>query len=121
MVREIKTELLQLGYDLEQIDNTSFAVNGTPNNEEEDDIQLIIENLVSSYQSHLMLHRDSKQQSLASSLAKQKRHFYKTPHSDIEQKDLLRQLFSTSLPYTSPSGKKIMHIFTLEAIQGLFQ
>lgn len=121
VVREIKTELLQLGYDLEQIDNTSFAINGTPNNEEEDDIQLIIENLVSSYQSHLMLHRDSKQQSLALSLAKQKRHFYKTPHSDIEQKDLLRQLFSTSLPYTSPSGKKIMHIFTLEAIQGLFQ
>lgn len=121
IVSEIKSELLQLGYDLEQIDSTSFAINGTPNNEEEEDIQLIIENLVSTYQSHQMMHRSDKRNSLALSLAKQKRHFYKAPTNLLEQKALLEQLFATSLPYTSPSGKKIIHILTQDSIQGLFQ
>ncbi|HPE40745.1 MAG TPA: DNA mismatch repair endonuclease MutL, partial [Bacteroidales bacterium] len=39
MVIEIKKELFNLGFDLEQIDSTSFAVNGTPNEEESINIQ----------------------------------------------------------------------------------
>lgn len=122
IVKEIRSDLLLLGYDLEPIDNTSFAVNGTPYNidNEEEDVQLIIENLVSTYQSHQMLYKTEKRQNIALCLSKQKRHFYKTPHHELEQKNLLKQLFSTSLPYTSPSGKKIIQLFTLDAINGYF-
>ena len=42
----MKEDFLKLGYELEKIDNTHFAVNGTPNDGEEGDVQSLIENAV---------------------------------------------------------------------------
>ena len=108
MIKELKPELLKLGYDLESIDGTHFAVNGTPVDEEED-VQQVIDAFLESYQSNMFLHRADKESNMAMSMAKQKCNVFKPMTEICEIRDFLRQLFDCQLSNVSPSGKKIIH------------
>jgi DNA mismatch repair protein MutL len=108
MVKELKPELLKLGYDLESIDGTHFAVNGTPVDEEED-VQQVIDAFLESYQSNMFLHRADKESNMAMSMAKQKCNMFKPMTEMCEIRDFLRQLFDCQLSNVSPGGKKIIH------------
>ena len=117
----LRTEFRQLGYELEKIDMTHFAVNGTPNNEEEEgDLQTIIVNILDDFKSNTFLHRADKYQNIALCMAKQ----YKNrtvPLKTIEAvAEFLRQLFACACPTISPSQKKIIHYFDTENIESLF-
>ena len=108
MVKELKPELLKLGYDLESIDGTHFAVNGTPVDEEED-VQQVIDAFLESYQSNMLSHRADKDQNMAMSMAKQKCKLFKPMTEMCEIRDFLRQLFDCQMSNVSPGGKKIIH------------
>lgn len=118
---EIKEELHKLGYDLEPIGKTQFAVNGTPNNEEDEDIQNTIDHLIESYKSNSFLHRNTKENCIALSLAKQKRSSWKSPQTEIEVKEFIKQLLSCQIPYSTPSGKKTIHTLGCNDIEHFFR
>lgn len=120
IISEIKEELHLLGYDLEQMDRTSFAINGTPSDEDLGNLQQIISELIENYKTNQFLHKSEKHKNIALSLAKQKRNKYKVFQSELERITFLRQLYNTMVPSTSPSGKKIVHYINAELLTQIF-
>ncbi|MBO4489480.1 MAG: DNA mismatch repair endonuclease MutL [Bacteroidales bacterium] len=117
----LRTEFLQLGYDLEKIDMTHFAVNGTPNNEEEEgDLQTIIVNILDEFKSNTFLHRADKYQNIALCMAKQYKNRAVSLRTMEAVSEFLRQLFACECPTISPSQKKIIHYFDAENLEALF-
>lgn len=114
LLTEIRGDLLKLGYDIEPMGGGNFAVNGTPHDEEEGDVQTMVENLLDEYQSHLIAHRAERDKNLALSLAHQKKAVMK-PLSNLQEiNHFLQQLFACLLPSITPSGKKIFEVMDVE-------
>lgn len=117
----LRTEFQQLGYELEKIDMTHFAVNGTPNNEEEEgDLQTIIVNILDEFKSNTFLHRADKYQNIALCMAKQYKNRTVPLKSMEAVAEFLRQLFACACPTISPSQKKIIHYFDTENLETFF-
>ncbi len=121
LAETLKKELLLLGYDIEKIDMTHFAVNGTPNDEEaEGDLQNIISNMLDDYKSNLFLHRSDNYQNIALCMAKQYRSRYAPLTSRESVTELVRQLFQCDCPTVSPSQQKTVFILEPQFIESLF-
>ncbi len=118
----LKEDFLRLGYDLEKIDNTHLAVNATPNDEEEEgDVQALIENVLTAYQTNQVIHKGDKIAGIAQSLARQKRSRQRVPTTQEEVKALIRKLFESDMPTLTPSGKSTLHIFGAEELRHYFE
>ncbi len=121
LARELKPQLLKLGYDLESIDGTHFAVNGTPNGDEGEDVQQVIELFLDAYHSNMFLHHAEKDQNLAMSMAKQKCASFRSMTEMCEITDFLRQLFDCQISNVSPSGKTIIRQFDANEMESWFE
>lgn len=120
LLLEIKDDLHKLGYDIEPINQTEFAVNGTPN-DVDGDSQDILENLLELYKTNLFLYRSERNKNVAISMARQKKHLFKPIETEIELKEFLQQLFACQVPYTTPDAKKTMYAFTNQEINKIFE
>lgn len=121
MAESMKADFLKLGYDLEKIDSTHFAVNGTPNdNTEEGDVQDTIEKVLEAYKTNQFLYKADTQRNIAISFAKQNRNRYKPMSDPLEIRTFLQQLFDCDCPSTSPSQKSILHIISDEELNRRF-
>jgi len=120
VVNDILPELRALGYDLEPITRTSFAVNGTPVNEENSNTEQIIEQFVEMYRTHQFLHKTDKNSAIAKSLAKLKCNSSLQISSEIEQQAFIKQWLQCQMPHISPSGKKVVKNFTEAEMQQFF-
>lgn len=120
ILQELKDDFRKLGYDIESIGRTQFAVNGTPNNEERA-VTEIIEDLIESYKSNQLEYRSEKEKNIALTFARQQRSLVKPMTSEIEVKEFLRQLFDCQVINTTPSGKKIIHSLPKEILEGFFR
>lgn len=121
ILQELKDDFHKLGYDIEPIGRTQFAVNGTPNNDDEGSIAQIIENILESFKSNQLQYRTEKEKNIALSLSRQKRSFFKPITNSIEVRELLRQLFDCQITNTTPTGKKIIHILSKEILDSFFK
>ena len=121
VVNDILPELRALGYELEQIDRTSFAVNGTPVDEDNCDIQQVIEQFVEMYKSQQFLHKTDKNTTIAKSLSKQKCSSQLQISSEPEQQAFIKQWLQCQVPHISPSGKKISRRYTEQEMRGLIE
>jgi len=121
LVNDILPELRVLGYELEQIDRTSFAVNGTPVEDENCDAQQTIEQFVEMYKTHQFLHKTDKNSAVALSLAKQKCGLNIKISSETEQQALIKQWLHCKVRHLSPSGKKVVKNITNEEIKKLLE
>ena len=118
----LKEDFLRLGYELEQMDSTHLAVNATPNDEDEEgDVQALIENVLSAYQTNQVIHKGDKISGIAQSMARQKRSRQRVPATQEEVKVLIRKLFESNAPTMSPSGKSTLHIFGAEELRHYFE
>lgn len=118
----LKEDFLRLGYELEKMDNTHLAVNATPNDEEEEgDVQALIENVLSAYQTNQVIHKGDKISDMAQSMARQKRSRQRIPSTQEEIKSLILRLFESDMPTLSPSGKCTLHVFGAEELRHYFE
>ena len=120
IINDIQSELRTLGYELEQIDRTSFAVNGTPV-EESDSVQQVIEQFVEMYKTHQFLHKTDKNSAIAKSLARQKCSAQLQMVSESEQQAFIKQWLQCKVPHISPSGKKVSKIFTENELKKILE
>lgn len=121
LLNELLPDLKKLGYDIEPMGGNQFAINGTPLNSEEEDLQNTIEDMLSSYKSNIFLYRTEKNSNLALSLAKKKASYYKPFSADCEIADFLSQLLNCGVSNISPSGKKIIHYISPIELSNLFE
>lgn len=121
LVDSLKPDFLKLGYDLEKIDNTHFAVNGTPNGDDEGDVQSVIEQALESFKTNQFLYKADNERNIAISMARQNRSRFKPLKSLEEVRSFLQQLMACTCPETTPSEKRIMHIFSGEELRNCFE
>ena len=122
LAESLQQDFLKLGYELEKIDNTHFAVNGTPDdNPDEGDIQAVIEKTLDDFKTNQFLYRADKQRNMAICMARQQRSRFKPLTSAEEVRDLLQQLFACDCPSTSPSDKKIIHWMGSDTLKRYFE
>lgn len=122
LTTSLKKDFLKLGYDLERIDNTHFAVNGTPDNDEEgeDDLQATIENVLNYFKTNMFLYKSDRESNMALSFARQNRNRYRQMKEVAEVRTFLQQLLQCSCPGTTPSQKHIFHILGEEELHRYF-
>jgi len=118
---ELQKEFRKLGYDIEQIDRTQFAINGVPSDESDTPIQELIEYTIENYKSNQFLHKDSKDNNIALSLCRQKCRFLKPLQNVEEAIATMQRLFACHVPDTAPCGKKIIHMVQVEELTNLFE
>lgn len=112
LAMSLKEDFLDLGYDLEKIDSTHIAVNGTPNDEDvEGDVQALVSNVLDSWQMSQVVGNSDRVASMALAMAKQKKGRQRIPTTKDEVIYLMTKLLASSSPQVSPSGKHIMHTF----------
>lgn len=116
----LKEEFLRLGYELEKIDGTHIAVNATPSNDDDADVQSVIEAVLATWQAARVVQNTDKFRSMALGMARQKRSRQRVPVDAEEAKALICRLFDSSSPMLSPSGKNILHIFTINELCRFF-
>lgn len=122
MLDTLRDDFLKLGYDLEKMDNTHFAVNGTPNDEDEEgDLQGLIEKAVDAYKTNQFLYKADKHRNMAISLARQNRGRYQSLRSPEEVHAFMEELFQCSCPATSPSEKNIIHVVGPNELKCFFE
>jgi DNA mismatch repair protein MutL len=102
------------------MDRNSFALNGTPVDEECSNVQQVIEQFVEMYKTHQFLHKTDKNSAIAKSLAKQKCHAKLQINSEPEQQAFVKQWLQCKAPHLSPSGKKVVRSFSNEDIRQFF-
>lgn len=121
MIESLKNDFIKLGYDLEKMDNTHFAVNGTPDNEDEEgDLQATIENVLNSFKTNMFLYKSDKESNMAFSFARQNRSRHKPMKEVAEVRAFLQRLLQCSCPGTTPSRKNIFHYLGDDELQRFF-
>jgi DNA mismatch repair protein MutL len=95
---------------MEEFGHNTFILNGIPLGFEEQDIQQSIEQILEAYKNNLA-------HSFARSMGRKRNKVF----SEEEMQSLLRELFSTSSPHVSPSGKKICITFNEMELKRMFQ
>lgn len=120
LMKELKDEFLKLGYDIEPMSATQFAINGTPNNEEMGNIQALVEGIIDDYQSNMMNHRMEIEKNLAMSMARQRRSVMKPLACIEEVNHFLQDLFSCMMPTITPSGKKVFEVMEEPSLEKMF-
>lgn len=121
LLNELKNEFKQLGYEIEPMSSTNFAINGTPVNEEIGDIQTFIEGIIDDYKSNRMNRMMETEKNLALCMARQRRSSLKPIVTLQEVNSFLQQLFSCLMPTISPSGKKIYEMAGEDYLQNLLK
>ena len=110
LLNELKGEFLKLGYEIEPMSATNFAINGTPMDEEIGDLQELIEGIIDDYRSNRMNRMMETEKNLALCMARQRRSAIKPITTLEETNSLLQQLSACLVPTLSPSGKKVFEV-----------
>lgn len=118
----LTADFRKLGYDLEKMDNTHFAVNGTPNDEaDRGDLQSLMERVLEAYRTNQFLHKADKSRNMALSMARQNRRYHAVLNTPEQTRAFLHELFTGECPEMSPSGKRVSRMMGVEDLQQLFE
>ena len=121
LVRDLLEEFNKLGFSLEEFGHNTFILNGIPLGFEEQDVQQSIEQILEAYKNNLIALRISKKNNIAHSFARSMgRRRSNKLFSEEEMQSLMGELFSTSSPHLSPSGKKICITFNEMELKRMF-
>ena len=116
LMRELMPELHRVGFAMEQVNATTFIINGTPADLAGDDPVGLLEKMLENYKinrSDLQLERKL---GIAKTLAMQLSVKSNTPLSEPEMQNLVDQLFGCSVAEIAPDGKKIYTLITLDEL-----
>lgn len=118
----LTADFRKLGYDLEKMDNTHFAVNGSPDDEaDRGDLQSLIERVLEAYRTNQFLHKSDKNRNMALSMARQNRRYHAVLNTPEQTRAFLHELFTGECPELSPSGKRVSRMMGIEDLQQLFE
>ena len=116
LLREMLPELQQVGFSMEQVNPTTFMINGTPADLSGGDPVALLEKMLENYKinrSDLQLERKL---GIAKTLATQLSVKPQTPLSETEMQNIVDQLFGCNVAEIAPDGKKIYALLTLDEL-----
>ena len=116
LIKELKTDLYHLGFDINEFGLNTFIVNGCPAEWVNENPQHIIEGMLENFKRNLSDLKVDSKINLALSMAKNMAVKYGKKLEKEEIHNLIDKLFACRLPYHSPSGKKILYTITMDEI-----
>lgn len=117
LLREIKSELENIGFRIQQMNHTTFIINGTPSDSKSADAVSLLEKILDMYKTNLTDYKLDKRINLARSLASQLAIKSGQSLNAVEMQDIIDRLFACSVPEVSPDGKKIYTILNVNELK----
>ena len=118
LFRELMPELQQVGFSLEQVNPTTFMINGTPADLSGGDPVDLLEKMLENYKINRTDLQLERKLGIAKTMAAQLSVKSNTPLSEPEMQNLVDQLFGCNVAEVAPDGKKIYTLLTLEELNG---
>lgn len=116
----IREDLAVLGFDISDMGNGTFSINGVPDGTADVSPQLLIENLLGDENLTRRSAEEKIHQVIASRLAVQSAIVIGQVLNQEEMKHLVRNLFATTNCNYTPEGKPILHFIELSQINKAF-
>jgi len=120
IIREIKPELELLGFGFNDLGKNTFVVTGIPAGPVNKNIKELLEKILDNYKQNLLELDQGVKANLAKAMAANMSVKTVQNLSVEEMEALVSQLFSSSMPEVSPSGKKIISLLSQDDIEKLF-
>lgn len=120
LLRELEPQLESLGFKIENMNPTTFIVNGIPSDVKSSDSIELIESVLEEYKDNLHGGVTERNVALARALASQAAVRYNTPLDEIEMQNLVDELFACNVSDVAPNGKKTFIIISSEDIKPRF-
>ena len=117
LLREINPDLEKIGFRIQQMNNTTFIINGTPADSKNNDAVALLEKILEMYKTNLVDLKLDKKLNLARSLASQLAIKAGQTLSPTEMQDLIDRLFACAVSEVSPDGKKIYTILNVNELK----
>lgn len=117
LLKELMSEMENLGFRIEQVNPTTFMINGTPSDSAGSDAVALVEKILDNYKINRTDLQLDKKLSMAKTMAAQLSVKAETYMSEFEMQNLVDQLFACNVPEIAPNGKKVFVIISLEELQ----
>ncbi len=121
LMSELHTEIQNLGFEIKKVGNYNFKVIGIPSELKEQNIKKILERLLEQFKLNESELKLKKRENLAISMARSASIKAGKKLAFDEMKALVDQLFACDMPYSSPSGKKIVITLNLDELNQQFE
>ena len=116
LIRELMPELERVGFAMEQVNPTTFMINGTPADLSGEDPVSLLEKMLDNYKINRTDLQLDRKLGIAQTMAAQLSIKADTPLTETEMQNLVDRLFGCSVAETAPDGKKIYTLLTLDEI-----
>lgn len=117
LLKEILPELEKIGFRIQQMNNTTFVINGTPADSKSNDAVSLLEKILDMYKTNLTDLKLDRKINLARTLATQLAIKSGQPLTTTEMQDLIDRLFGCAVSEVSPDGKKIYMILNVNELK----
>lgn len=120
IIRELKPDLELLGFTINDLGKNTFVISGIPSVPVNKDINELLEKILENYKKNLLELDEDLRSNLARAMAA---NFSMRNDKTLDKREmeaLISQLFSSSMPETSPGGKKIIRRISRDEIEKLF-
>lgn len=117
LLKEISSDLEKIGFRIQQMNNSTFVINGTPADSKTNDAVALLEKILEMYKTNLVDLKLDKKLNLARSLASQLAIKSGQTLNPTEMQDLIDRLFGCAVSEVSPDGKKIYTILNINDLK----
>ena len=117
LLKEIFPELEKICFRIQQMNNTTFVINGTPADSKSNDAVSLLEKILDMYKTNLTDLKLDRKINLARTLATQLAIKSGQPLTTTEMQDLIDRLFGCAVSEVSPDGKKIYMILNVNELK----
>ena len=117
LLKEIMPDLEKIGFRIQQMNPTTFVINGTPADSKNNDAVALLEKILDMYKTNIVDLKLDKKLNLARSLASQLAIKSGQSLNPIEMQDLIDRLFACAVAEVSPDGKKIYTILNVNELK----
>ena len=120
LLKEIMPDLENIGFRIQQMNSSTFVINGTPADSKNNDAVTLLEKILEMYKTNVTDLKLDKKLNIARSLASQLAIKSGQNLTPIEMQDLIDRLFACAVSEVSPDGKKIYTILNINELKTRF-
>lgn len=117
LLKEIMPDLENIGFRIQQMNSSTFVINGTPADSKNNDAVTLLEKILEMYKTNVTDLKLDKRLNIARSLASQLAIKSGQNLTPIEMQDLIDRLFACAVSEVSPDGKKIYTILNINELK----
>jgi DNA mismatch repair protein MutL len=120
ILESILPELTYLGFELDSLGGTSYAVNAKPAELGSMDVRTLLQSMIDLARQHEGAVREELDKQLALKLAQAQAIAYGKSLTEAEMKHLVEQLFQLPMPNYTPDGKTVLSLLSPEELAARF-